>query len=148
MSRQLYMTTVEHERIIKACSEDYVRTMRNWRIGSNGNCGVSAIDHTQVYVSGSAYDLPLPVLAGAVTDVDLALADERVALRWREAVRLFWTFEDRPLSFFCLRFGLSHKETAQQRIIRGNDEVARLLIQRRREADERRTAATRLASRA
>jgi hypothetical protein len=145
MSRRLYMTECEHKRIIEACSEDYVRMMRNWRDANRGG-GVTASSWEERVDNGGGWDDPPFVLDGAARDVDEALADSRVAIRYREAVRIFWSNETRPQSWFAMRFGMKDETAARDRIVRGNEEFRALLLKRRREAAERRDYVARISA--
>lgn len=143
--RRLYMTECEHKRILDVCSDEYVRMMRNWRDACRGR-GVTASAWEERVDNGAGWDDPPFVLDGAARDVDEALLDARVPIRYREAVRIFWSNEDRPQSYFAMRFGLKDETAARDRIIRGNAEFWALLLRRRRETTERRDAAARMSA--
>jgi len=86
-------------------TEDFVRRMRNWAMGS---CG-SSIDFAQVDLAGGGgtgagyREASMPVLTGEAKDTDDAL--HALPIRYRRAVELYWAWETTELSVLARRCG-------------------------------------------
>jgi len=106
------------EAIIRALPEEFVRQMRDWvrsRLGS-GFAMTGAYDG--MGPSSGYAETVIPILYGAVGDIDAAMAD--IPLREREAVRLFWEREGNSLRWLGRRLAVTH-ETAEARVRKGHE---------------------------
>lgn len=105
------------EAIIKELPEAFVRQMRDWVRSRSGN-GFAMTSAYDGMPSSSGYaEMPIPILYGAVGDVDIAML--QIPLREREAVRLFWEREGNSLRWLGRRLAVNH-ETAEARVVRGH----------------------------
>ena len=108
------------QQIIEALPEHFMRLMRNWVRAKSGGVGF-AVSGAYSGIAPDSYDGPsIPILMGEAADVDRAL--ERVPLRERAAVMVFWQFEGRSLPWFGRRLNLDYR-TAQARIMKGHELV-------------------------
>lgn len=112
------------QQIVEVLPEHFMRLMRNWVRAKSGGMGF-AISGAYSGIAPDTFDGPsMPILLGEAADVDRAL--ERVPLRERAAVMVFWQFEGRSLPWFGRRLGLDYR-TAQTRIMAGHNLVQREL---------------------
>lgn len=108
------------ERIYAAVPEHFIRRMRNWAYASADD----AQDYTvsRIYSLGSGVRYPesrVPLLIGEAEDTSRALS--LLPIRYRQAVSLFWQYEDRPLSWFAMRSGTGvDGRIFEQRVIDGH----------------------------
>lgn len=122
--------------ILRHCTEHFIRQMRNWAWANSGGMGF-AISSAYDGMVRDTYDGPaMPVLLGEAGDVDRGL--ERLPLRERSAVMIFWQFEGRPLRWLGRRMQVDH-HTAKRRILTGHEllqaELTRQRAAQRRIAD-------------
>lgn len=108
-------------KIYRAISENFTRQMRNWALTTAGVVPTN-------YLISSCYDpaardtygdsQPQPVLLGEAEDVNNALL--QLPLRYRQAVSLFWQYEDRPLAWFGRRLAIDWR-TFEARVMHGHE---------------------------
>ena len=106
------------EAIIQELPEAFIRQMRDWVRSRSGN-GFAMTSAYEGMPSSSGYaEMPIPILYGAVGDIDLAML--QIPLREREAVRLFWEREGNSLVWLGKRLAVSDK-TAEVRVRKGHE---------------------------
>lgn len=108
-------------KIYNAIPEHFIRMMRNWALTTAGVVPTN-------YLISSCYDQaahdtygdsqPQPVLIGEAEDVNNALL--QLPLRYRQAVSLFWQYEDRPLAWFGRRLAIDWR-TFEARVMHGHE---------------------------
>ncbi|SEN71514.1 hypothetical protein SAMN05216404_106170 [Nitrosospira multiformis] len=108
-------------KIYNAVSENFIRQMRNWALTTAGVVSSN-------YLISSCYDPAprdtygdgqrQPVLMGEAEDVNNALL--QLPLRYRQAVSLFWQYEDRPLAWFGRRLMIDWR-TFEVRVMHGHE---------------------------
>lgn len=106
------------EQIIKELPEAFVRQMRDWVRSRSGNGFAMTSAYDGVANSSGYAETPIPILYGAVGDVDIAML--AIQLREREAVRLFWEREGNSLVWLGKRLKVSDK-TAEVRVRAGHE---------------------------
>lgn len=109
------------EAIINELPEAFVRQMRDWVRSRSGNGFAMTSAYDGLGPSSGYAETPIPILYGAVGDVDIAML--QVPLREREAVRLFWEREGNSIRWLTRRLGLQKRETAEARVRKGHDLV-------------------------
>lgn len=105
------------EAIISALPEEFVRQMRDWVRSRCGNGFAMTSAYDGLGPSSGYAETMIPILYGAVGDIDTAMAD--IPLREREAVRLFWEREGNSLRWLGRRLNVNH-ETVEQRVRQGH----------------------------
>lgn len=120
------------EFVMAALPEHFVRRMRNWASAQAGSSGA--------YASGSVWDgfmppsgyneTPIPVLRGESDDTDKAL--QEIPARERQAVMLFWQYENGSFAYLAGRCRIDYR-TYAKRVIEGH-ELLKGVINRMAEA--------------
>lgn len=128
-------------KIYTAIPEHFLRKMRNWALTT---AGVVATN----YLISSCYEpaprdtygdsQPQPVLIGEAEDVNHALL--QLPLRYRQAVSLFWQYEDRPLAWFGRRLAIDWR-TFEARVMHGHELLKAELAKQAEKAEAYRKAA-------
>jgi len=119
---------MSREAIIQELPEAFVRQMRDWARSRSGNGFAMTTAYDGVGPSSGYAEMPIPIMYGAVGDMDIAML--KIPLREREAVRLFWEYEGNSLRWLGRRLHVQH-ETAEARVRKGHEllrEQLRLIV--------------------
>lgn len=108
-------------RVYSNLSDDMVRRMRNWaRWASDG--GAAPMLSCAMWgsaPSGRRGDISINTINGEATDTDSSICS--LPVRYGQAVRLFWQYEGRSLSYLGGRCGVGcDYRTFEQRVIDGH----------------------------
>lgn len=106
------------KQIMREVPEDFIRRMRNW---ARAKAGVS-LGYAQVNleaVAGGGYrESLIPTLGGEAEDTDAAL--QTLPVRVRQAVQLFWAWEDVELTVLARKCGGIDRRTFAARVVDGH----------------------------
>lgn len=105
------------ETIIGDLPVDFVRKMRSWVKSRDGGGFVMTTAYGGAVPSSGYAEASIPALVGEAGDIDEALM--KLAIRWRDAVRLFWIYEGNSLRWLGRRLAVNH-ETAEIRVRHGH----------------------------
>ena len=116
-------------RIMSELPEDFVRRMRNWArwAAGGGLPKLSSCAMWGIAPSGSRGDQVINTLSGEAGDTDAAM--NGVAVRYAQAVRLFWQYEGSALAVLARRCSCDYR-TYESRVIEGHTRLRSEMAQR------------------
>lgn len=119
------------QKVMDAIDEHLIRMMRNWVASSgSGNLYAMSTAYCGIADSSGYAEAQVPILLGESEDVEIALAP--LALRYRQAVCLFWWYEGASMPMLARRCGEGvDYRTLQARVMRGHEDLSAELYRRR-----------------
>lgn len=139
------------QRIMAELTNDFIRRLRNWA-SLNGREGKAEISPSSMFSAaggGNRREATMPRLEGEAQDTDRALSV--LPIRYRQAVMLFWQYENQPLSVLARRCGQGvDYRTYRDRVMQGHillrSEIFRnnQIMSDRREQFERRSICSKM----
>ena len=106
-------------RIMAELPNDFIRRMQNWARWSarGGYAQISPSSMWSAAPSGTRGNAAINTLGGEAEDTDKAF--NAVPVRYRQAVMLFWQYENQPMTYLARRCGGIDYRTYEDRVIEG-----------------------------
>lgn len=126
------------KKIYQALSDDMVRRMRNWarwNAGTGNPLGFAVQPAWRDAPTGRWGEVPIGVLGGEGSDTEIGL--NALAVRYCQAVKLFWQFEGQSLAYLAARCAVDYR-TYEKRVIEGHQLLVAELARRSAVADVQR----------
>jgi len=109
------------KKIYQELPEEFIRRMRNWarwNAGTDNPLGFGAQPAWRNAPASRWGDMPIGILSGEGGDTEGAL--NALAIRYCQAVKLFWQYEGQSLAYLARRCVVDYR-TYEQRVIDGHD---------------------------
>lgn len=108
-------------RVYAALSEQFIMRMRNWARSNAGIPHASLISSAYKSIGGGSsdgYTSHVPITMGEAEDTSKALG--KLQLRYRQAVEIFWQYEEMSLEWYGNRTGTS-RSTYERNVMYGHE---------------------------